>query len=576
MADSRLTPEQERLFSAACDGPLEAEDLAALEAALDGNPELQDAYLAFNRLHADLRQHAESSRSVQAALEELSAVSDQSSANEKDEGGRMKDEEQAATVHPSDSHHSPLTPHPFRTFVRSHNFAIAVSVALVAVGAIVAWMAVTYLPGIAIKPDEEKELPEPTDFIARLVNESKVEWLGATQPPKNDPRLWPGDRLAIASGLIEVKYVTGAHVIIEGPAEFTVGGTLLTAVSQNENERVEKHEDSGSEDASNEANRGFLKFGKIVARCETPESHGFTIETANIRVEDLSTEFAVEVSEGGDSDVHVLDGAVRLGIRGPDGSYTFQNLVKGEAAGARSGDTSISSIKFDDARFVTVVETTTDDLLFDDFLDGTKQWEIVSMHTWGADHSIRVPSHDDTHSIAVAVKDGQLVLSGNGPKAARFFDGGAALVSRENFNKQGAQVVAKLDALGGAAQQCAAGVGIVDEAGNVCLCYVRKLGPDDTLLLNAGVQNAGEKAKYVDTPIATSLPNRLALKMTENAIHVTISGERVFQQPTNPDQFAKFRVFVFSTARTASDEVRASFDGVRLTPIEDMERDATE
>ena len=74
----------------------------------------------------------------------------------------------------------------------------------------------------------EKRLPvSGQEHIAKLTNWHDAVWLEGTRPPKRYPQLKLGKRLAIESGLIEITYNTGARVVIEGPAEFFVGSSVV-------------------------------------------------------------------------------------------------------------------------------------------------------------------------------------------------------------------------------------------------------------------------------------------------------------------------------------------------------------
>ena len=69
------------------------------------------------------------------------------------------------------------------------------------------------------------------------------------------------------------------------------------------------------------ANAGFLYDGLLVARCVTPDSHGFTIATPTAQIVDLGTEFAVEVAQSGNVEVHVLEGKVESRLKLSGGGY---------------------------------------------------------------------------------------------------------------------------------------------------------------------------------------------------------------------------------------------------------------
>ncbi|MDF1815740.1 MAG: FecR domain-containing protein [Verrucomicrobiales bacterium] len=92
----------------------------------------------------------------------------------------------------------------------------------------------------------------------------------------------PG-RFAIESGFAQLEFFCGSTVILEGPAELDIRSMWLAV-----------------------CHRGRL-------RVSVPEpAKGFTIETADFKAVDLGTEFAMSVTPRGRSEVHVIEGEVRL------------------------------------------------------------------------------------------------------------------------------------------------------------------------------------------------------------------------------------------------------------------------
>ncbi|MDF1752339.1 MAG: FecR domain-containing protein [Verrucomicrobiales bacterium] len=114
--------------------------------------------------------------------------------------------------------------------------------------------------------------------ISRLVN---PVWEETSRYLEGDI-LKPGD-FRLKSGLAQLEFFSGASVVVEGPADLD----LISA---------------------------------WIAKCETGRlrvsvtepARGFTIETNDYRAVDLGTEFALTVEESGRSEVHVLEGEVRL------------------------------------------------------------------------------------------------------------------------------------------------------------------------------------------------------------------------------------------------------------------------
>jgi FecR protein len=93
-------------------------------------------------------------------------------------------------------------------------------------------------------------------------------------------RIKTGQSLVLEHGQVELTYVTGAKLLLTGPAEFVV-------------------EPAG----------GKLRRGELVARVPA-EGHGFRIETPHGQVIDLGTEFGVVVDDFGVSQVSVFEGKV--------------------------------------------------------------------------------------------------------------------------------------------------------------------------------------------------------------------------------------------------------------------------
>ena len=133
--------------------------------------------------------------------------------------------------------------------------------------------------------------------------------------------LKPG-RFAIETGAAQIEFVSGAILVVEGPADLE----LLSST------------------------RVFCRRGKLRARVPT-QAHGFTIETPTHRAIDLGTEFAVDVSADHSTEVHVLDGEVEL--KGKDGiaDKVDRTLKLGDGFRGRP-DGKGSDIKAEPDRFI--------------------------------------------------------------------------------------------------------------------------------------------------------------------------------------------------------------------------------
>lgn len=132
---------------------------------------------------------------------------------------------------------------------------------------------------------------------------------------KDSPVSTEGDALAagpfhLQSGLVQIEFFSGASVIVEGPAELDLKSPWLI-----------------------ECRRGRL-------RTFVPEpAQGFTILTPEYKAVDLGTEFALSVNEDGHSELHVVDGEVRV----DDFSGKEIQLIEG-GGGLRSADGTVEKL----------------------------------------------------------------------------------------------------------------------------------------------------------------------------------------------------------------------------------------
>jgi Concanavalin A-like lectin/glucanases superfamily/FecR protein len=131
---------------------------------------------------------------------------------------------------------------------------------------------------------EERAAANPAEMVvAVLTRVVDSRWAEAPGIPTEEGSALPACRLRLASGLVQIEFVSGVSVIIEGPCDFE----LLSPV------------------------RAICHRGKVRAHVP-PQARGFTIAAPGLDAVDLGTEFAVRVGEGGQGEVHVMEGAVDL------------------------------------------------------------------------------------------------------------------------------------------------------------------------------------------------------------------------------------------------------------------------
>ena len=341
-----------RLLSAHADGQLSDEEHGQLTTLLRDDPAARAAYFEFTVLRAGLWRKAGRRRameelvgkSVGHAPHDKSRVSD-SVGHAPHDKNRVSVPARGACPTPRKSLLNWASRHP-----KVPSIAIAATVLIAALVVLGLTPMKQWIAGDGDKTDEQDvATPGKEDFVAKLSNWQNDVWLEGTRPPLDDPRLMIGRRLKIESGLIEVTYLTGAKVVIEGPAEFVVGGMKDEGGRMKEEGR--ESEGHPSSFIPHPSNTGFLHFGSLVARVEGEKAQGFTIDTPSARVEDHGTEFGVHVSMDGASDVLVVDGAVT--VENPKSGH---EIVLNENDGVHLSPDGMRTLDFDEGstRYVRI------------------------------------------------------------------------------------------------------------------------------------------------------------------------------------------------------------------------------
>lgn len=136
------------------------------------------------------------------------------------------------------------------------------------------------------------------DTVAILLRAPGAEWGGNRPSTRAGVPLRPG-WLHLKSGYAQVEFYSGATVILEGPADFQL-------ISRTE---------------------AYCSRGKLWATVP-PQAHGFTIGSPQMDVVDRGTEFGIQVSEGGRTEVHVFQGQVDLYDPGADRDAPANKALK--------------------------------------------------------------------------------------------------------------------------------------------------------------------------------------------------------------------------------------------------------
>lgn len=116
--------------------------------------------------------------------------------------------------------------------------------------------------------------------VARLVASVDADWQDIEPMPG---ALLEAGSFWLAAGTVELEFNRGARVTLQGPSSFELKNAHLLHVSS----------------------------GNLVAKIPE-EAIGFTITTDEAEVVDLGTEFGLRVSDGGQTEVHVIEGLVEV------------------------------------------------------------------------------------------------------------------------------------------------------------------------------------------------------------------------------------------------------------------------
>jgi hypothetical protein len=177
-----------------------------------------------------------------------------------------------------------------------------------------------------LAPPTRSVVDPKTEYVGRITGMVDCQWGRSPESRAQSPVLAPhpsalvslGSTFALASGLMEITYDTGAKVILQGPVTYEVDSPA----------------------------GGYLSVGKLSARVEkrseirdqkSPDlwprtSDLFAIRTPTITVTDLGTEFDVDVQHDGVVEVNVIQGAVETARHDTKGNRSVKDrIVAGEA-----------------------------------------------------------------------------------------------------------------------------------------------------------------------------------------------------------------------------------------------------
>jgi hypothetical protein len=284
--------ELDRLVGAMCDGTITNDETAQLDARLQEDSTARQFYNNYLFLHGELySQHAAGVNGLGSRVE-----------------GRGQ-EGNTATASRFDG---------WRGWV-------AIAAAVVGVAAVSSWVTQTISGGgkrAAVVATAGVDAHAKS--VARVTATRNCSWSAAGNDIGYGSKLVPGQRLDLTTGLVEITFDNGAVVVLEGPAAFDVQSP----------------------------GRGQLHEGRLAA--VVPEqARGFEVETAQLNVVDLGTEFGVMAEAEGTTEVHVFNGLVKAHLLDAAGHQVRTvELNTSEAARIQPAAAMVARIPARDDEFV--------------------------------------------------------------------------------------------------------------------------------------------------------------------------------------------------------------------------------
>ncbi len=173
--------------------------------------------------------------------------------------------------------------------------------------------------------------PDYSVKVATVIDQIGVNWANNSQQLANNERVLTNQApYVINSGIVKLKYDQGVDVLIEGPAKFVI-----------------------------ERNGLYVDSGRVYSLVSST-GKGFTIDTASARYIDLGTEFGIDVSKTGYSELHVMTGKVQLFAGAETEEKISQLVFANNAVKYQAGSNVLETIPVRSETFVRDIDSSKD------------------------------------------------------------------------------------------------------------------------------------------------------------------------------------------------------------------------
>jgi hypothetical protein len=361
MTASKQQDELLDLFDALCAGTLDNDQAASVEKSLADDPAARQLYVSYMHLRVNSQYLADVQRPAFEAADLIDALVEEEVGSAGPALGVLLPDAVTGTS-PTPPFSFPIASssihYPLST-IHSAILSYSIAALILSAGLAIAWAwKVPNYPELVRNTSpaaaHRQRLPEVRpNLIGRITGMVNCRFLEGSKTEDQRPKTTVsiGDKFVIRSGLMEISYDTGAQVILHGPVTYEV-------------------ESSAS---------GYLSVGKLTARLDGNAKRGtpnaklpgsssafsvqpsaFVVRTPTATVTDLGTEFGMTVSEGGVTQIHVLQGVVDaqpIAARG--GTATHRRITAGAAVEIGRQSYSITTVAFAPASFTRKLKQVT-------------------------------------------------------------------------------------------------------------------------------------------------------------------------------------------------------------------------
>jgi hypothetical protein len=194
----------------------------------------------------------------------------------------------------------------------------------------------TEAPSLVQTPEGSEANDTHGPAVATLTAQAEAQWqtpLGESLPGIGDG-LYSGQHLTLTKGFAEITTNRGAIARIQGPATF----------------ELIDHD-----------NAIRLHAGKLVGICESDSSKGFLVRTPHMDITDLGTRFGVDATQPAATEVHVIEGEIKVVLPSTREAPIEQVLTINQAVVAHHGHRALAAVEPDTQRFASIDRAQTPD-----------------------------------------------------------------------------------------------------------------------------------------------------------------------------------------------------------------------